>query len=415
MRVYIRIMVDSSLAAARPAQSPLGIRNFRRLWIGRTVSNVGDQFYLVALPWLVLQLTNSSLALGTIMMTATIPFAALTLVGGAVSDRLSPRKIWMASTAVRAMSVAIAGALLWFHQLQLWHVYILALAFGIADAFAGPAAQTLMPYLVDRDQLPAANSLTQVTQQVTTIVGPAPAGLAIKSLGVAWAFLIDAVSFLFIIGALSGLPDPPRSQPTTRRTGLLHSIWEGLIYINGDAAMRALLILAASLNFSLSGMLSVGLAWIANHEFSSPVAFSIFLSSVALGSLVGLTLAGVYRPRSRGRAMLVVSAIIAVCTGVLGLATHVWFLAVLLLVMGAAAGFLNVHIIAWFQQRVDRQMLGRATSVLMFAAVGLAPVSLLLAGIAVKWSVTGMFGASAALMFLATAIAASTRLIREIR
>jgi len=415
MRVYIHIMVNSSLAAPNSARSPLGIRNFRRLWIGRTVSNVGDQCYLVALPWLVLQLTNSSLALGTIMMTATIPLAVLTLVGGAMSDRFSPRKIWMASTAVRAMSVAIAGALVWFHDLQLWQIYVLALAFGVADAFAGPAAQTMVPSLVDRDQLPAANSITQVTQQLTTIVGPAPAGLLIKSLGVAWAFLIDAVSFLFIIGALSGLPDPPRSQPATGRKGLLHAIWEGLIYINGDAAMRSLLILAAALNFSLSGTLSIGMAWIANHDFASPVVFSIFLSSLALGSLAGLTLAGVYRPRHRGRMMLVVSALIAVCTGVLGLATHVWLLTVVLVVMGAAAGFLNVHIISWFQQRVDRQMLGRATSVLMFAAVGLAPLSLLLAGIAVKWSVTGLFGASAALMFLATAVAASTRPIYEIR
>ena len=415
MWVYIHIMATMTLARPTPAGHPLRERNFRLLWMGRAVSSLGDQYYLVALPWLVLQLTNSSLVLGTIMMTATIPLAVLMLVGGAVSDRLSPRRIWIASTVVRSTSVAVAGVLVLLHVIQIWHIYVLAFVFGIADAFAGPAAQTLLPSLVAREQLPAANSMTQVTQQLTSIIGPAPAGLTIKALGVAWAFLIDALSFLFIIGALWTLPDPPRSRNATSDKGLLHAIGEGITYINSDSALRSLLVLASALNFCLSGTFSVGLVWIARHDFASPVAFSIFVSSAALGSLLGLALAGLYTPRSRGLAMLVVSATLALCTGVLGLLTHIWLVSVVLLAMGAAAGFLNVHILTWFQQRVDREMLGRATSVLMFAAVGLAPLSLLLAGIAVQWSVVALFAGSAALMLMATVIAAVTKPVREIR
>ena len=415
MWVYIHIMATTTLDAPVRAAHPLRNPNFRLLWIGRTVSNLGDQYYLVALPWLVLQLTNSSLVLGTIMMTATIPLALLMLVGGAVSDRLSPRLVWMASTSVRSASVAFAGVLIWFHAIQIWHVYVLAFVFGVADAFAGPAAQTLVPSLVDRDQLPAAISVNQVTQQLATIVGPAPAGLVIKALGVAWAFFIDAFSFLFIIGALWNLPDPPRSRAATAGKKLIDSIGEGLAYINSDPAMRSMLILSAALNFCLSGTFSVGLVWIARHDFASPVAFSVFVSSAAIGSLAGLALAGIYKPRSRGLAMLVVSALLAVCTGVLGLATQVPVVAAVLIAMGAAAGFLNVHILAWFQQRVEREMLGRATSVLMFAAVGLAPLSLLIAGIAVKWSVVAMFAGAGALMLAATVVASVTKSVRDIR
>ncbi|HXM19031.1 MAG TPA: MFS transporter [Candidatus Tumulicola sp.] len=407
-------MASTILSASNAARHPLRSPAFRLLWIGRTVSNLGDQFYLVALPWLVLQLTNSSLALGTIMMTATIPVAVLMLVGGAVSDRFSARKIWMLTTSARTLSVTLVGLLVWFHALQLWHVYVLALLFGVADAFAAPAAQTFLPSLVDREQLPAANSVTQMTQQLTTILGPAPAGLVIRAFGVAWAFFIDAFSFLFVMAALWRLPDPQRSQ-TAAKKGLLHSIAEGLHYINSDAALRSLLILAAALNFCLSGPISIGLAWIAKQNFASPVAFSIFVSAVALGSLIGAALAGLYKPRRRGVTMIVVSALIALFTGLLGLLAHAWLLAVVLLAMGAAAGFLNVHIIAWFQQRVEREMLGRATSVLMFAAVGLAPVSLLLAGLAVKWNLTAMFVSSAVLMFLAAAVAALTKPVREIQ
>ncbi len=407
-------MASTILPAPDAAQHPLRNPAFRLLWIGRTISNLGDQFYLVALPWLVLQLTNSGLALGTIMMTATIPVAVLMLVGGAVSDRFSPRKVWMLTTSARTLSVTVVGLLVWFHALQLWHVYVLALLFGIADAFAAPAAQTFLPSLVDREQLPAANSVTQMTQQLTTIVGPAPAGLVIRALGVAWAFFIDALSFLFVIAALWRLPDPQRSQ-TAAKKGLLRSIAEGLHYINSDAALRSLLILAAALNFCLSGPISIGLAWIAKQSFASPVAFSIFISAVALGSLAGAALAGLYKPRRRGLTMIVVSVLLALFTGLLGLLAQVWLLAVVLVAMGAAAGFLNVHIIAWFQQRVEREMLGRATSVLMFAAIGLAPVSLLLAGLAVKWNITAMFASSAVLMLLAAAVATLTKPVREIQ
>jgi len=192
-------------ASAHPLRNPA----FRRLWIGSSISAIGDQFYFVALPWLILQITGSGVALGTILMTAAIPRAALMLVGGALTDRFSPRKIMMITAACRAVMVASISVLLWNHILALWPLYVLALGFGSADAFASPASQAFLPSLVARDRLPAANSVSQSTAQLTTLVAPAPAGLFIKAFGIAWALFIDAVSFLFIIGALWRLPDPP--------------------------------------------------------------------------------------------------------------------------------------------------------------------------------------------------------------
>jgi len=402
-----------SISAPLPAAHPLRNRNFRLLWTGRTTSNLGDQFYLVALPWLVLQLSNSGVALGTIMMTATIPMAALMLVGGAVSDYVSPRRVWILSTLLRALAVAGVGALVLTHVVALWHLYVLAFIFGVADAFATPAAQTLVPSLVEREQLPAANSVTQVSQQLTTIVGPAPAGLIIRAVGLAWAFFIDAASFVVMLAAIWRLPDPPRSEAATRQP-LLCSIGQGLQYINGDAALRSLFLVAAALNFCLAGPVSIGLAWIAKQHFGSPIAFSILVSSVAAGTLLGALLAGFKKSQQRGQLILVVSTLIALCTAFLGLLLQLWSLAVVLLVMGACAGFLNIHLLSWFQERVARAMLGRAMSVLMFASIGLAPISLALAGFAVKWSVTGMFVSSAILMLFVTALAALTRSVRDI-
>lgn len=394
------------------AGHPLQNAFFRLLWAGRAVSNLGDQCYLVALPWLVLSLSSSGVTLGTVMMTGAIPTALLMLVGGVLSDRFSARKILMSTASIRSACVAALGLLIAFHTVALWHIYVLVFVFGIADAFAAPAAQALLPSIIDAKQLPAANSVTQSTQQLTSIAGPAPAGLIVKSFGTAWAFFIDAFSFLFVIGALWKLPDPPRTATT--RTGFLRAVGEGLQYVSADAARRSLLVLVAALNFCLSGPVSIGLIWVAKHQFDSPIAFSLFAAAVAGGGLCGALAAGLFKPHRRGLLMLSIAVIMALGTALLGVADAAWSIATVLFAMGAAAGFLNVHIIAWFQQKVERPMLGRVMSLIMLAAVGLQPISLAIAGVAVAWSYSGMLFIAASVMLLATISAALHGAVRQI-
>src|SRR5579872_6396945 len=120
---------DAAPAPAPPPRHPLAVPHFRNLWIGVSISLLGDQFYLVALPWLVLQLTRSSVALGTLLMVAGIPRAALMLVGGAVIDRFSARRVVMLTATLRAVFVGTVAALLWFDAIALWHLYVLTFAF----------------------------------------------------------------------------------------------------------------------------------------------------------------------------------------------------------------------------------------------------------------------------------------------
>ena len=264
-----------------------------RLWlIGGTISLLGDQFYLVALPWLVLQQTGSALAMGTVMMAGAIPRALLMLMGGAVSDRISARKILMATAMARTLCVAVIGVLVWLGFLRMWELYSLAVTFGVADAFAGPSQTAYLPSLLKREQLVAASSVSQSTAQLTTIVGPVPAGFVIKTLGVAWAFFVDAISFLFIIGALWKLPDPPKSQAV--RKAVWRSIAEGIVYVGKDVPLRSLMLLATIMNFSIAGPVSIGLAYLTKTKFGSPAVFGIVISAVAAGGLLGALLAGVF-------------------------------------------------------------------------------------------------------------------------
>ncbi len=393
-------------------EHPLRNANYRLWLIGGTISLLGDQFYFVALPWLVLQQTGSAVAMGAIMMAGAIPRALLMLMGGAVSDRMSARKIMIATATARTLCVTVIGVLVWLRVLRTWELYALAIAFGVADAFAVPAQTAYMPSLLKREQLVAASSVGQSTAQMTTIVGPVPAGFVIKTLGVAWAFFVDAISFLFIIGALWKLPDPPKSQ--TARKAMLHSIVVGIAYVGKDLPLRSLMLLAMILNFCIAGPVSIGLAYLTKTKFGSPADYGIVISAVAAGSLLGALLAGVWKIRRRGVMILLVSLALGVCLGSIGLLEKVWSIAGVLLIMGAAAGMVNVHIGAWIMQRIDLAVRGRVASVLMLASFGITPISLAVAGFLVAWSLKLMFLLAGGLMVLTAAGASFQKPVREI-
>ncbi len=377
---------------ARP-KSVFANAHFRNLWVGGAVSALGDQFYLVALPWLVLQLTGSSLAVGTILLCAAVPRAVLMLAGGAISDRIAPRRIMLTTASARTLFVGAVGVLAWFHIVQVWHLYILAFAFGTADAFGLPAFQKLLPSLVEREQLPSANATFQSMYQVATMLGPAPAGVVIKAMGIAWAFFIDAISFLFILAPNYTLPrTSPAPKPRAEGKPFGHDILDGLHYVWRDPAMRALTIVMAGVNLCVAGPIIVGLAALAKFRFGSPAAFGILISCWSAGALAGSIGAGI-RKQSTGRGWTMLLANAAVCLGIaaLGALTTQFALAAVLVVTGIVGGYNNIVLISWFQSRVDHEFMGRVMSVLMFAWIGLMPLSYPIAGALAQWSIGGMF------------------------
>jgi Transmembrane secretion effector len=397
---------------AAPAH-PLTNSRFRRLWVGSVISLVGDQFYLVALPWVVLQITGSAVAMGTILMAASIPRAVLMLMGGAMADQLSPRRILLGTAFGRTIVVGAVGALLWFRVLQTWELYVLGLAFGVADAFSLPASSAFMPSIVGREQLVAANSVMQTTAQLTTIAGPAPAGLVIKALGAAWAFVIDAISFLFIIAALWTLPDPPRAA-AQKKPVMWQSVLEGIRYVRQDGPLTSLMLLAAMLNVCISGPMTVGLAYMAKTRLGSPAAFGFAVSSLAAGGLAGALTAGLVKVKRRGVLLLVASATIGACLAAFGFLYQLATIAALLVVMAACAAVTNIHLASWIQGRVDLAVRGRVVSVLMLSAIGLQPISLAGAGLLAAWNLTGMFLVAAAALLTATIAGAMQPSVRAI-
>lgn len=416
--------MNAASATPQPAPSASAARrhllatpHFRNLWVGATISLLGDQFYLVALPWLVLQLTGSSLVLGTVLMIAAIPRAALMLVGGAITDRFSARCVLISTATVRTFLVGAVAILVWLRVIHLWHLYILTFAFGVADAFTLPAGPALIPTLVEPAQLQPANALMQGSTVMTQMVGPAPAGLLIKFWGIASALFFDALSFLAVIGALMLVPDPPKAPypASGNRPSVLHSIAEGLRTVRKDSALLFLMVIFAALNFCIAGPVGIGLAALAKFRFGSPAVFGTFLSSFSGGMLVGMALGGMVKsPRKRGLQFIAMGVLCGLELIGIGLFPSFAPIAALLAVMGLGVGIVNVQFTTWIQLRVERAILGRVMSVLMFSAVGLIPVSYAVSGFVAQWNLSALFVAAGALLVAASVVALTARAAREL-
>lgn len=432
--------------------APLRVRNFRLLWIGEGISLLGDQFYMVALPWLVLQLTGSGLAVGTVLGLAGIPRAVLMLVGGALTDRFSPRGLMFTSNALRIVLTGLLTALVLTRTIELWMLYFLAFAFGVVDAFFLPAQSAMLPSLIQKDDLDAGNAITQITGQLTNLVGPALAGLVIATLtdsaartaltmlhgtpgfatdilrviarsntgGMTAAFGFDTLTFvvatlaLWLMNSKHMVMPPVSADKPKNPEGVWASIKEGLHIAWTDPAMRVTLILVAGLNFLFNAPIGIGIPILANQRYSEgALAFGLMIAAFGLGALVGALMAGgLPRPKRFGVVVMLLMASSGVGMGLLGIAATLPVAIGISVSMGLAVGYVNVVMSAWLQKRTDPLVMGRVMSLVMLAAFGLQPISGILAGVLVDFSPVALFAGAGTCIVLLSLWGATTPIVR---
>jgi MFS family permease len=390
---------------------PLRVRDFRLVFAGETVSVLGDQFHFVALAWLTLQLTGSGLALGSVLMVAAIPRLIFLLLGGALSDRWSPRSLMLYSNVLRAVLVGILAFLVLTGRAELWQLYVIGAIFGVVDALFYPALSAIVPMLVNAATLPPANALLQGSQQFAALIGPALAGVVVALVQTGPAFVVDSISFavaaIAIVFVLGGrrVAKQAGSEGGEKAPSILATIGAGLRYAWSDPAVRSLVLLSAAFNFAFTGPLSVGLPFMAEHTLGGGSAtFGILLSGFGAGALLGAVTAGSIRRVPRlGTTVLLIAIGLGLGLGLIGLAPNVIVAFGLLAAMGVGAGFLNVHVISWLQARTPEDKRGRVMSLVMIGSHGLAPVSYALAGLIVDVGpVPLMFGVAGAIVVVAS-------------
>lgn len=411
--------MDNPPTEARPVRARLfANRNFRLLFGGSSVSALGDQFTLVALPWLVLRLTGSPAALGLVLAAMALPRAIFMLIGGAMVDRLSARRILLLARGVNAVLVALLAALVLGGAIAMPAVYAIALCIGVATAFAYPAGSALLPQLVATTQLASANALFMGMRQLSLFIGPALAGLVIgvhaghgaaESRGLGLAFAVDAASFLASLASLwmirSAADRPPR--PTGK--GVLGDIAAGVHHVWGDLPLRAFMLYAAVVTAFVGGPIQVGLPVLANNRMDLGAAsLGILMTANGGGMLVGGFLSRLVARAVRGRLgmlVLCMDTLAGVALAALALAHSTMYGALLLAGVGVLAGIAQIAIVTWIQQRVPPAMMGRTMSLLMFTFMGIGPVSAAVAGSLLKVLSLGALFAGTGLALSAIALA----------
>jgi MFS family permease len=394
-------MSDPKTARAELARTPA----FRWLLLGGVISGLGDQFTLIALPWLVLKMTADPLALGLVVALLGVPRAIFILFGGALVDRHSPKRVLMLTKHANTLLLGALAALVLSGSATLPLVGALALGIGLASAFSIPSGSSVLPQVVAPDQLQLANGMLMGMRQVTMLAGPLLAGLLFAlagdgsaglhdARGLGLAFGLDAISFAVSAWTLSKVA--MHAAPAAAPQAIMRAIGAGLAMVWNDATLRTCFLYWALCACVVGGVMQVAMPVLASTRLHGAAALGVVMGAYGAGSLAGMALTSVIgnrRIRNLGTTLLLIDAIIGAALLPLGQVSATWQAVLINLAVGVLAGFMQVAVFTWIQQRVPRAMLGRTMSIFMFIFMGLAPLTAALAGWLIKYTpLPALFG-----------------------
>jgi len=381
--------------AVRPrSDSALGVlrqRNFLLYWLGQFVSLIGTWMQQLALSWVVLDLTRSAFALGTVNFVGALPPALLLLYGGAIADRFNKRKVLIVSQFVFLMGALLLAWLVRGGHVQMWQVLAMAAAMGVAQAFDMPANQALVPELVERKEIGAAVQLNQAIFHGSRFIGPPLAGWLIARYGTFAGFLVNGLSFIPVIGTLfvirslrPGQPRPKESALVAMRAGFAYVREHPLLIdLMGITALTTTLVfpnMAVLMPFYVKDVL---------HQDASAVGTMMGISG--LGAFLGAMSLLFARPEQRLRRIVMGMSGITLAMLIMSVAAlapplaHVGPLngnlalacvgaAILGVSISSSLGLVNTII----QQAVPDELRGRVTSLQTLVFIGIMPFSGLL-------------------------------------
>ncbi|MEP6978839.1 MAG: MFS transporter [Thermoleophilia bacterium] len=351
---------------------------FRLLFLGRTVSFLGNAVAPVALAFAVLDLTGSKSDLGLLLAARSLPQVFFVLVGGALSDRLPRHHVMVASSIVSGLSQAAIALLLLSHHAQLWHLIVLSVVNGSASAFFFPASSGVIPQTVSRELLQQANALLRLVQNGTLIVGAAVGGIAVAAVGPGWAIAFDGVTFLsgaIFIGAMS-VQAAQREEVTT----FIGELREGWREFRGRTWLWAIVLQFSFVNAASSGGQNVLGPVVAKEKLGGAAAWGAILAAES----VGLVLGGVVALRFRPRRMLLVATFGILLLPIVLIALAVPAPVPVIMATAFVAGIgIETFGVLWdttMQQEIPQAKLSRVYAYDMFGSIMFVPIGLAVAG-----------------------------------
>lgn len=373
-------MVSAVRTAAGRTFHSLRNRNYRLYWIGQVVSLSGTWMQRIAQAWLVLQLTQSPFALGTVTAMQFTPILLLSLFGGVLADRVPKWRFLLLTQTTMAIQALVMAILVSTGTIQLFHIYILAAILGIANALDMPTRQSFVIELVGRDDLPNAVALNSTIFNASRIIGPALGGLLIAAIGVAGCFYLNALSFLGVIGGLL-LMDPGKffAGRPARGGRMLGQIGEGLRYAatTPDAALP-LLLMAILGTFGYN--FTVILPLIADEVLHmGAIGFGVLTAAMGVGSLLA-ALGVAYRGRATRKSLLTGAAGFSTALFLVALSNWWWLTIPLLVGLGLFSIVFSATATTRLQLVAPGDMRGRVMSIYQLLFAGTTPIGSLIIG-----------------------------------
>ena len=368
-------------------------RAFTWFWLGQTASTLGDGAFTTALAVTIYRLTGSSLVMGLFLMAQIIPELMFTLFGGVAADRLPRRLVLLCADSGRSLTVLSIAALAWLHLLQVWHLFALAVLFGLCRSFFGPAYRAVTPDLVIKEHISSANALTQLSVQSGNFLGPLlGAGfIALAGGTTSLAFGFDGLTFLISVCsllAIRALPRPEPEQTITRTSGprgIITDIRDGFRTILDSTWLLWSMIAATFGMVAYTGAMAVALPRLVFAVYGNGAwLLAAITASAGIGSIAGALFVGQVRLHRRG----MIAFLAYVLSGVALIAFSLPFppgMAVSITLpaaFGVGFGMSTMYMI-WanlLYELVPNEKLGRVASVDLLGSLGLLPISYVLAG-----------------------------------
>jgi MFS family permease len=365
-------------ARLRFALRSLSVRNYRLYFLGQVVSVAGNWMQQVAIAWLVLRLTGSAFALGLTTALQTLPFLLIGIWGGLVADRVSKRRLLLCTQTAQVIVPLILWALVQAGNTQIWMVYALVLLRGVVNTFDNPARQSFVTEIVGRDLIVNAVSLNASIIQAGRLIGPAIAALVIATLGLAPCFLLNALTFVFMIAMLL-LMRPSELKPAPRAARARGQVREGLGVVRRTPELRMPLAMMAVVGL-LAFNFTVVLPAVARFTFNgTATTYALMMNFIAVGALGGAFVSST-RTKVTVRMVAWASTAFGVALAAAALVGDLPAFLVVMIGVGATSVLFSASVQSSLQLAAPPEMRGRILSLYQFVYMGTTPLGALAVG-----------------------------------
>jgi len=363
----------------------LHYRNFRLLWSGLIVSNMGAWMQNVANGWLVLQLTDSPLWLGLLGFSFAVPMILLPPFAGAVVDRVHRVRLLFLTQSLLILNAFVLAFLAWSGMIQVWHILLNSFLGAALLAFDNPARQALFPDLVASRDLLNALSLNSATYTGAALIGPALAGILLEPLGAGTLFFLNGVSYLAVIFALAAMRDV-RTHSGGKPGSLGSSFLSGLSYAWSHRLILALLALSAVGAIFGRSYQSLLPAFSRDIWHTGEAGYGLLLAASGAGALIGaFGLASFKHIPYQGALMLTSGLLFSAALIAFSLSSYFVLGLVLLFVAGVTATLFSTVIATFIQLSVPNELRGRVMSLYTVTLIGLPSLGALGSGAVAEW------------------------------